>query len=149
MNRVSSNLTQVLLAVAIGLLLCCFCQEAWGQAPGPTPNPAEYETVQQELADWWGWCLRHPNVVMRPSRDSVAVGRGRCGMITEEKLKVTGALSGRPPFASMTRSQEVIEKKRDGWLVGLNLQGWSYQTSSSTNIGVGPPDEDLHEGVPE
>ena len=126
-----------------------FTGAAFAQDPGPTPDPGEYSTAQEHLSAWWEWCLVHPNVIMRKSRVAQARGRGVSGRECEEKLKVVGAPVGRPPFASMTRSIEYEPYIRDGWLVGLWASGWTYETSSSTDIGVGPPEVDVYEEVPE
>ena len=90
----------ILLTIAAALLFC-WVAPAFPQSPtplpGPTPDPAEYETVQGELAAWWGWSLLHPNVVMRPDKVYRVTGRGTSGREYQEKLKVVGALPGRPP----------------------------------------------------
>lgn len=127
------------LAIA-ALFVLLMLQGAAYPGPGPTPIPAADSDgdVHRELAEWWDWCLRHPNCVMRPNRVYRVTGRGVSGRDFDEKLKVTGALPGRPPFASMIRTQTYRPFVRDGVLVGLWSDGWSYQTSSSTDIGVGP-----------
>ena len=140
-------LVLVLIAYVVVMLAA---GAAYPQDPGPTPDPAGYSTVQEELAAWWEWCLVHPNVLMRKSRVAEARGRGVSGREREEKLKVVGALPGRPPFASMIRTVNYEEFIRDGWLVGLRAQTtWVYETSDSTDIGVGPPEVDVYEEVPE
>ena len=157
-NPFRPALETVAIAIAALFVLLMLQGAAFPQDPGPTPVPAsesleqtgmEYG-VQEELAQWWGWCLRHGNVVFRPSKNWRVIGRGECGRQGEEKLKVTGAPAGRPPFASMTRTQGFRPFVRDGFLVGLWSDGWSYQTSPSTDIGVGPPVAVIWtEGVPE
>ena len=155
MSRYTENgpIAGVMLFLVFVLLLwvavMLFTGAAFPQDPGPTPNPADYGTVQEELGAWWEWCLVHPNVLMRKSRVAEARGRGVSGREREEKLKVVGALPGRPPFASMIRTVNYEEFIRDGWLVGLWASGWTYETSSSTDIGVGPPAVDVYEEVPE
>ena len=151
-NRTAVWIYGLLALVFIGwaILLLCYPASVFPQDPGPTPDPSAYETVQEEYADWWAWSLRHPNVIVRKSRVAEARGRGVSGREKEEKLKVVGAPAGRPPFASMTRTISYEKFIRDGWLVGLWAQtNWVYGTSSSTDIGLGPPEVDVYEEVPE
>ena len=152
MSRLTENPIAVIL-LGLGILLLSLYVGAvmiYGQEAAPTPISAADSDgdVQRELAEWWSWCLAHPKCVMRPSKNWRVIGRGESGRQAEEKLKVTGALPGRPPFASMIRVQGFRPFVRDGVLVGLWSDGWTYQTSSSTNIGVGPADNVIYE-VPE
>ena len=148
-DKLTTRIFAFLLLLLAGWALLS-ARKAYPQDPGPTPDPSAYESVQEEYADWWSWSLRHPNVIVRKSRVAEARGRGVSGREKEEKLKVTGALPGRPPFASMIRSIDYEPFIRDGWLVGLWAQtNWVYETSSSTDIGLGPPEVDVYEEVPE
>jgi len=133
----------ILVLLILALLTWLFVFSSFGQVPGPTPNPADYSSVQEELGANWAWAIRHPNCVMRPSKTYRNIGRD-----FEEKLKVVGAPVGRPAWNSMIRSRTFRPFVRDGKLVGGWADDWTYQTSSSTSIGVGPPSaEDIE--VPE
>jgi len=112
--------------------------------PGPTPAPyaesEEYSDIQGELAAWWEWCLRHSNVLVREDkRWAVYNAEGGWELPFMVKLKVVGPPPGRPPFASMWRFQTYTEFRHPetGELLGLRGQGFSYQTSASTDIGQG------------
>lgn len=138
----------VLIFIAWIILLLCWPTSTYGD-PGPPPNPADYPTVQGELMAWWEWCWIHPNKLWRVDkkiRVHTAGGTNiRDGM---EKMKVVGAPAGRPPFASIIR-YETFRPFIDwaGQTRGAMSNGWTYFTSSSTDIGQGSFDlEDLWGG---
>ena len=146
MSRYAEYFGIALLVLGIAFIVYGFlCTAAYSQEAesGPTPNPIDYTSVQGELQDWWDWCLRHPNVLLREAKRYKVIGEGGgfCGRNFQQKLKVVGALAGRPPFASMTRTATYRPFIRDGYIRGLWSDGWNYQTSDSTDIGQGSFDE--------
>lgn len=129
------------LAIA-ALFVLLMLQGAAYPGPGPTPIPAADSDgdVHRELSEWWDWCLRHPNVIVREDkRWAVYNVEGGWELPFITKLKVVGALAGRPPFASMWKFQTYEEFRHPTTeeLLGLRGQGFSYQTDSSTGIGQG------------
>lgn len=118
-----------LLALVLGgIWLIVLAARSLAQEAKPTPIPATAE-------EWFNWFREQKLVKERVSEVYDKFGRTSIIQVTlPDEVRPKNA----PASVSATATYSPL-KAKDGQLRGLLKNGWTYQTSASTDIGTGAP----------